>query len=126
MVGEPVRAKAVSERAALAILAASRRFGVASLTLQARLARAASVAHDALAILADDFDAALRTLAGALRRQADPPPLPRLRDAQIALKGVLDRNPDPQLASLVSETDLMVDSVNAIADVLHRLRAERG
>ncbi len=52
MVNEPVRPKAVSVRAALAILAASRRFGVASLTLQSRLERAAALPAGAQAVLA--------------------------------------------------------------------------
>ena len=129
MVNEPVRPKTVSVRAALAILAASRRFGVASLTLQARLGRAAGLpaaARAALAALTGQFDAALNAIAGALRRRGDPLPLPPLRDAQIALKRALDREPDAQLDALVSETDLMVDAVNTMAEVLHRLRAEGG
>ncbi len=129
MVGEPVRPKAVTARAALAILAASRRLGVAALTLQARLERTARLpdcARPALAVLADHLDAALETIAGALRRHGDPLPLPPLRAAQIALKRALDLQPDAQLGALVSETDLMVDAVNTIAEVLHRLRAEGG
>ncbi len=118
MSSEPVRPKAVGERAALAVLAASRRFGVASLTLQARLGRAAGIAHGTLARLADDLESALDAIAGALRHGSAPPPLPPLRDAQIALKRALDRNSDPQLGALVSETDLMVDSTNAMAEAL--------
>ncbi|MEA2665997.1 MAG: hypothetical protein QOI11_2941, partial [Candidatus Eremiobacteraeota bacterium] len=129
MGNEPVRPKAVTVRAALAILAASRRFGVAALTLQARLERTARLpdcARPALGVLADHLDAALETMAGALRRRADPLPLPPLREAQIALKRALDLQPDAQLGALVSETDLMVDALNTMAEVLHRLRAEGG
>jgi uncharacterized membrane protein YccC len=129
MVNEPVRPKAITVRAALALLAASRRFGVASLTLQSRLERAPRLSADAagaLATLADDLDAALQAIAAALRLRGDPLPLPPLRDAQIALKRALDRQPDGQFGALVSETDLMVDAVNTMADVLHRLRAEGG
>ena len=129
MVSEPVRPKAVTARAALAILAASRRLGVAALTLRARLERSTRLpdrARPALEVLADRLDAALETVAGALRRQGDPLPLPPLREAQIALKRALDLQPDAQLGALVSETDLMVDAVNTMAEVLHRLRAEGG
>lgn len=129
MVSEPVRPKAVTARAALAILAASRRLGVAALTLRARLERSTRLpdgARPALGVLADHLDAALETIAGALRRHGDPLPRPPLREAQIALKRALDLQPDAQLGALVSETDLMVDAVNAMAEVLHRLRAEGG
>jgi uncharacterized membrane protein YccC len=129
MVNEPVRPKAISVRAALALLAASRRFGVASLTLQSRLDRAPGLsagASAALACLTGHLDAALQAISSALRERGDPLPLPPLREAQIALKRALDQQPDAQLGALVSETDLMVDAVNTMADVLHRLRAEGG
>ncbi len=129
MGNEPVAPTAVSVRAAQAVLAASRRFGVASLTLQARLERSARLpacARSALAVLTDQLDAALERIADALRRHGDPLPLPPLRETQIALKRALDLQPDAELGALVSETDLMVDAANTMAELLHRLRAAGG
>jgi uncharacterized membrane protein YccC len=122
MLAEPVRPRAVTVRAALGVLAASRRFGVAALSLQARMGRAQPVATTKLGLLADDIDRSFEILEDALRRHADPEPLPHLRDAQIALVKRLDASPDPAATSLAADTDLMVDSINTIAHVLHRLR----
>jgi hypothetical protein len=126
MLAEPVRPRAVSVRAALGILAASRRFGIAALSLQSRLARTRPVSSRTLGILADEIDESFEILEEALRKHADPAPLPPLRDAQIELvKRLGGKNaPDDGDANLLSaDTDLMVDSINTIAHVLHRLRA---
>ena len=122
MLAEPVRPRAVTVRAALGILAASRRFGIATLSLRARLSRAAPVSSGKLRALAREIDESFTILEDALRRHADPEPLPRLRDAQIALAKRLDATPDGNATSLAADTDLMVDSINTIAHVLHRLR----
>jgi uncharacterized membrane protein YccC len=123
MLAEPVPPRAVTVRAALGILAASRRFGVAALGLQARRARASEIPRDKLGILAEEIDASLAIVADALRRHADPAPLPELRDAQIALVKRLDATPGGDVTALGADTDLMVDSVNTMAHLLHKLRA---
>jgi hypothetical protein len=43
-----------------------------------------------------------------------------LRNDQIALKRILDEQGDPAVEVLVSETDLIVDSVNTVAAILAR------
>ncbi len=123
MLAEPVPPRAVTVRAALGILAASRRFGVAVLGLQARRSRASEIPRDKLGILAREIDASLAIVADALRRHADPAPLPELRDAQIALVKRLDATPGGDVTALGADTDLMVDSVNTMAHLLHKLRA---
>lgn len=121
MIAEPVHTRAISVRTALGLLAAGRRYGAAALTLHSRLARTASVAQDELATLTHALEEAMDALAAALRaRPIDAPALPALRDTQIALKRKLDAHPDPDLEAIVAETDLMVDSVDTMADVLRR------
>ena len=122
MLAEPVRPRAVTVRAALGILAASRRFGIAALGLQARLPRAHDIPREKLTTLTDELEAGLGIVSDALRRHADPEPLPHLRDAQIALAKRLDASPGGDDTSLAADTDLMVDSVNTMAHVLHRAR----
>jgi len=122
MLAEPVRPRAVTVRAALGILAASRRFGIAALGLQARLPRAHDIPREKLAVLTEELEAGLGIVSDALRRHADPEPLPHLRDAQIALAKRLDASPGGDDTSLAADTDLMVDSVNTMAHVLHRAR----
>jgi uncharacterized membrane protein YccC len=122
MLAEPVRPRAVTVRAALGILAASRRFGIAALGLQARLPRAHDIPREKLATLTGELEAGLSIVSDALRRHADPEPLPHLRDAQIALAKRLDASPGGDDTSLAADTDLMVDSVNTMAHVLHRAR----
>jgi hypothetical protein len=117
-----VRPAAVTVRAALGILAASRRFGIAALSLQSRLARVRPVRASKLDELAKEIDASFEILEDALRRHADPTPLPHLRDAQIELAKRLDAAPGGDPTSLAADTDLMVDSLNSIAHVLHRAR----
>jgi uncharacterized membrane protein YccC len=122
MLAEPVRPRAITVRAALGILAASRRFGIATLGLYARLSRSRPVTTSKLPALADEIDASFAIIEDALRRHEDPAPLPQLRDAQIALTARLDEIPGGDDSSLGADTDLMVDSLNTIAHVLHRLR----
>ncbi len=122
MLAEPVRPRAITVRAALGILAASRRFGIATLGLYARLSRSPAVNTSKLPTLASEIDASFGILEDALRRHEDPAPLPQLRDAQIALAKRLDETPGGDDSSLGADTDLMVDSLNTIAHVLHRLR----
>jgi uncharacterized membrane protein YccC len=121
MLAEPVRPRAVSVRAALGILAASRRFGIAALGLQTRAARAHDIPREKLAALTEEIESSLDILSDALRRHADPEPLPHLRDAQIALAKRLATAPGGDETALAADTDLMVDSVNTMAHVLHRL-----
>ena len=120
MAGEPVRPHAVSSRTAAGILAATRRLGIASLTLRARIARGTGAPHEAIERLAGDLDVALLAIVAALHAGEPPGPLPPLRNEQIALKRILDEQRDPAVEVLVSETDLIVDSVNTIAAILAR------
>ncbi len=122
MLGEPVKPRGISVRAVLAILAATRRFGAALLTLHSRLARPVH-AFPPIDSLAGELDHALEQLIAALHGRGavtSTVSLSSLRSQQVALKSRLDVAPDPDLAALVSETDLLVESVATIADALGR------
>jgi uncharacterized membrane protein YccC len=122
MLAEPVAPTAVSVRAALGVLASSRRFGLAALTLHARITNGMPAFAQAEP-LASAIETALVTIATALRTRTDPPALPPLRELQTALAECLRSDADDYRRAFVTEADLMVDSLNAIADVLHRLHA---
>jgi uncharacterized membrane protein YccC len=121
MLGEPVRPRALRTRTALALLAAGRRYGVAVLTLYSRLPAHEPIANSQLALLAAELDQALHAVAEALHRHRhEIVAMPRLRATQVELKRALDQAPEPNLAAIVSETDLLVESVQAMLDALRR------
>jgi uncharacterized membrane protein YccC len=124
MLAEPVAPTAVTVRAALGILAASRRFGLAALTLQARISETQPSLPQARALIVAIRESFV-AIANALRARRDPEELPPLRDLQARLAQDLRNETEPHTRAFVSETDLMVDSLGAIADVLHRLWATR-
>jgi uncharacterized membrane protein YccC len=122
MAGEPVRPHAVSVRTAGGILAATRRLGIAGLTLRARIARVDGAPHAVIQRFTGDLDTALRAIVAAQRSGEAPERLPALRDDQIALQRILAERRDPVVEVLVSETDLIVDSTNTLAMILARPR----
>lgn len=117
MAGEPVRPRGIGARDAASVLAETRRLGVAGLTLHARVTRVAGATHELIETFAADLDIALRALAAALRDGNAPAPLPPLRDDYEALQRALDERGDPAVQVLVSESDLIVDTVNTIAAI---------
>jgi len=122
MAGEPVRPRGVTVRTALGILAATRRLGIAGLTLRARIARVSGAPHETIGQFVADLDMALQAIVDALKTGDLAKTLPPLRNDQIALQRNLDERRDPALEILGSETDLIVDSVNAMSAILARAR----
>jgi len=120
MKSEPVKSRGISLATAQGILAASRRIGVASLTLGARIGEREDASRAVLARLVDDFDTALKSVIRSLREATPPAPLPPLRDDQTALARAVAAEPDAHWEVLVSETDVLVDSANTIAELLGR------
>ncbi len=117
---EPVRPAAITVRAALGILATSRRLGAATLTMHARLTRR----EEPLAAI-DDFaallDASLAELGESLRTQSTPPEFTALRKEQRALAAAIgDLAGEPAIVQ--AETDVMTQSVETIGRLLRRLR----
>lgn len=122
LAGEPARPRGLSVRTALGILAATRRFGIAGLTLRGRIARTSGAPHTAIERFIADLDAALRAVVEGLRTGDFPNSLQPLRNDQIAFAQHLEADHDPALDILGSETDLMVDSVNSMSAILARVR----
>jgi uncharacterized membrane protein YccC len=121
MKGEPVRVREISLAAAQGVLAASRRIGVASLALRARLDDREPVPRAPLETLIADVDTAMASVAGALAQRTHVPPLPPIRDDQDALARALSAGGSgDQGHVLASETDLYVDSIDVIADIVGR------
>jgi uncharacterized membrane protein YccC len=124
--GEPVRPRAVSVRAALGMLAASRRAGLALLTLQAHVSDEPVAPGAKLEALRDGLLRSYDGLARALRDAGSPVEQPPLRELQIALDRELAARAGEPAASVAAETDLLVDSANTMADIIRRLRAAGG
>ena len=122
LAGEPVRPRGVSVRTALGVLAATRRFGIAGLTLRGRIARTSGAPNAAIKRFVGDLDLALLAIADGLRSGTFAGTLAPLRNDQIALQRNLDEARDPDLEILGSETDLIVDSVNSMSAILARTR----
>ena len=120
MAGEPVRPRGLRLRSVAGILAASRRIGIAALTLHARVARIAGAPHELIERFVRDLETAMRALVDALRDGEPPAELPPLRPDLVALKRALQERGDPAVEVLFSETDLIVDSVETIAAIVAR------
>jgi uncharacterized membrane protein YccC len=111
MIAEPASRATLPPRVALGLLAALRRHALASLALHAGLERGVSAPVGGMPLLQDQMMSSLKALAGAVRAATPPPPLPPLRQTQLALAPAAD-------TFVVDETDLMVDSINTIAELL--------
>jgi hypothetical protein len=99
------------------LLAALRRQSLAALALHAGVERGVEAGIQGLGPLTEDITTSLTTLAKAVRAGAAPPRLPSLRQTQLAL--------DPSTHAVIQEeTDIMVDAINTIADILTRDAAE--
>jgi uncharacterized membrane protein YccC len=122
MLNEPVAPTALTVRAGLGMLAASRRFGIATLTLRARLDDPGAQPVPELRDLADALGRSLAEIAAALRERRAPAASPPLRDLQLAFADRIEGGAERRSQTFVTETDLMVDSANMMADVLRRLR----
>ena len=123
MLNEPVAPTALTVRAALGLLAASKRLGLATLTLRARVPDPQTPPRTDLGEFADGLDQSLGEIAAALRAHRAPGALAPLRELQLAFAECVTGAADPRVRALVSETDLAVDSTNTMADVLRRLHA---
>jgi uncharacterized membrane protein YccC len=110
MVAEPASRATIAPHAAVGLLAALRRHALGALALHAGLERGVREPVRGMARLAEEMTASLTALAAAVRSGTAPPLLPPLRQTQLAL-GATN-------ALVGEETDLMVDSINAVASLL--------
>ena len=110
---EPGRHHAIHRPTVIGLLAATRRNALAALALHAGLEREPRATVPGIETFAEQVTNSLLTLASAVRAGTEPPPLPSLRDTHLALgTGLTDGVRD--------ETDLIVDSVDTIAELLRK------
>lgn len=108
---EPVSRQAIHPDAAVRILAAVRRHALAALALHADLERGAGRPMPGMSALASELEAALRALADAIRHATPLAPFPPLRELQQSIVA-------PGGGSIADETDLMVDSLKTMGDIV--------
>ena len=113
MLVEPERKAAIRPRAATGLLAAIRRNALSALALHAGVERGIVTPSPQLSELADQIKLSLSLLAEAARDARAPHALPPLRQMQLALAKTVN-----QLVE--QETDLMVDGINTMAELLTR------
>jgi hypothetical protein len=92
------------------VLAALRRHALGAMALHAGIERGVMGPVAGMGRLAEEMTTSLTALAATLRSGVRPGPLPDLRRTQLAL-GATD-------ALVGAETDLMVDSINTMAELL--------
>jgi uncharacterized membrane protein YccC len=119
MLAEPAGRQSIQPAVALGLLAAIRRHALAALALHAGLERGVGAPVRGIDGLAQEMATSLASLAAALRDGTAPVPLPPLRQTQLALNTATQD-------IVRDETDLMVDSVNTMADLLRRDAARHG
>jgi uncharacterized membrane protein YccC len=113
MLEEPEGRAAMPPRVAVGLLAALRRHALAALALDAGVERGVPAPVDGIARLTEQVIVSLEILAGSVRTGTPPSALPPLRDTERALRPALG-------AAVTVEIDLMVDSINGMADLLRQ------
>jgi uncharacterized membrane protein YccC len=113
MLTEPRGRYTMKSRTAIGLLAAIRRHALAALALHAGLERDVRDAVPSIGELMRQLTTSLLTLATAVRRGTAPPPLPPLWQTQLALNTASND-------IVRDETDLLVDSVDTIAELLEK------
>jgi uncharacterized membrane protein YccC len=113
LLSEPRHRQALDPRVAIGVLAALRRYALAALALQARLERGSPPAVPGLDRLAAQLASMHSALARAIRTGTPPSEVPPLRQTHDELRATAK-------TSLFDETDLMVDSLNTVADLLKK------
>jgi uncharacterized membrane protein YccC len=124
LLGEPVRPRALTVRAALGTLAAGRRFGLAALGLHARIPAIPLEPAAPFADLAAAIDTAFAQIVEALHTRTYAFAFPDLRGKQVRLRDALIAAPSDVASAVIAETDLMVDALNTVAFVLGRVETD--
>ncbi len=113
MLAEPKQKATIQPRVATGLLAAIRRNALAALALHAGVERGITTPSPKSAQLAAEIKDSLSLLAEAVREGRAPRRLPSLRQTHLAMSG--------EISPLVEhETDLMVDAINTMAELLTR------
>src|SRR5579875_1839645 len=117
MLGEPGRTHAIEPRRALGILAATRRVGLASLSLNGHYPHAAHIERPGLEPFAQALDAALTFAVRRLRADTESGGYPHLRESFRAAQKALEAAHDVNAEMLLSVGDTLVDAVNTAAEL---------
>ncbi len=120
MLTEPSRKYEISARTALALMAVSRRIGLANLALGSHLRTNSFVAHPILQPFATAVGTALKTLVVAIRSGVVPTTYPSLRAAYSLVQRGLANAGDADAPTILEQCDLLVDSINTAADALRQ------
>ena len=116
MLAEPERQATIQPRIATGLLAAIRRNALTALALHAGVERGVPAPSPKLAPLAAAIKESLSLLAEAVREGHAPRPLPPLRQTHRAISGEIS-------SSVEHEADLMVDTINTLAELLTKDRS---
>lgn len=108
---EPAARASIDRRTTVALLAALRRHALAALAIHAALENGQAHAVAGATQFRDDVRVALERIADAVRSGLRPGPLPPLRHDHVPLAD------DPVIGV---ETDMMVDSLNTMAELLEK------
>jgi uncharacterized membrane protein YccC len=119
LLAEPARVRTLDGEIALAILAASRRFAIALLSLNARSTTSSEIPRAAIEPFETALDAMLSATIGKLRGESRPVPC-QLRTIFAQTRDALEARGAAGTADLVSDLDSLVDSANALSELALR------
>ncbi len=117
MLGDPHPTHAIAPQAALGVLAASRRIGLGTLSLNAHYDHTEHNARPGLKPFSDALDSALEYAEGALRDATPHGEPPHLREAYRATQEQLSTDTDPNAAMILAVGDSLVDATNTLVEL---------
>jgi len=117
MLGDPHSTHAISPQAALGVLAASRRIGLGTLSLNAHYDHTEHASRPGLRPFADALDSALEYGETALRDAKPHGEPPHLREAYRATQEQLSTDTDPNAAMILAVGDSLVDATNTLVEL---------
>lgn len=118
MLGEPSHTHAIPAQTALGVLAASRRIGLASLSLDAHFPHAQRLARPALGPFSAELDNALAYVAACLREECPADRQLHLRDAYRNAQSELKAAGDLSADMILAIADAQVDAVNTLMELM--------
>ncbi|HTX02494.1 MAG TPA: FUSC family protein [Candidatus Acidoferrales bacterium] len=117
MLGDPHPTHAISPQSALGVLAASRRIGLGTLSLNAHYDHTEHAARPGLKPFADALDRGLEYAENALRDAAPHGEPPHLREAYRATQEQLSTDTDPNATMILAVGDSLVDATNTLVEL---------
>ncbi|HEY1728754.1 MAG TPA: FUSC family protein [Candidatus Baltobacteraceae bacterium] len=117
MLGDPHSTHAISPQCALGVLAASRRIGLGTLSLNAHFDHTEHATRSGLKPFADALDSALEYAESALRDAQPHGEPPHLREAYRATQEQISADTDPNAAMLLAVGDSLVDATNTLVEL---------